>query len=185
MHLLSMDTGELSTEIELARRSNFASCTWRTFSYIIGGLRIEAVRSVQKYNFTSDVWIGIPSMNEPRQLPGTIITRNGVLFAIGGGSYERAENSCECISLEEKDENWTEIAPMPFGRFNPQVVECNQSLFVFGGYTIMDQECCLSTVQRYNLDTKEWTVVSRIGGFIVYKVITRFSFLPVGQLSYG
>lgn len=61
MHLLSMDTGELSTEIELARRSNFASCTWRTFSYIIGGLRIEAVRSVQKYNFTSDVWIGIPS----------------------------------------------------------------------------------------------------------------------------
>lgn len=161
MYLLSMDTGDLSSEIELARRSNFATSCWKTFCYIIGGLRIEAVRSVQKYNFTTEVWTGIPSMNEPRQLPGTIITSDGVLYAIGGGSYERAENSCEYLNLAEKDEEWTELLPpMPFGRFAPQVVECLSCLYVFGGYTIIDQECCLSTVQKYDLVAREWTVVS-------------------------
>lgn len=160
MHLLNMDSGELSAEIELARRSHFAASCWKTFCYILGGLRIEAVRSVQKYNFNSDVWIGIPSMNEPRQLPGTIITTDGVLYAIGGGSYERAENTCELLNLEERDEEWTMIAPMQFGRFSPQIVECKGSLYVFGGYTIIDQECCLSTVQKYDMATKEWAVVS-------------------------
>lgn len=160
MHLLSMDSGDLCSGIQLARRSNFAASCWKNFCFILGGLRIEAVRSVQRYNFSTEVWTGLPSMNEPRQLPGSIITAEGVLYAIGGGSYERAEATCEYLNLEEGDEEWTNITPMPFGRFAPHVVECKGCLYVFGGYTIIDQECCLSTVQKYDLMTKEWTVVS-------------------------
>lgn len=157
-----MDTGELSAEIEIARRTNFAACTWGSLCYIIGGLRIEAVRSVQKYNFLSEVWTGQPSMNVPRQLPGAILTPNGVLYVIGGGSYERAEDACEYLNLAERDEEWTTMPPMPFGRFAPQVVECSGALFVFGGYTMIDQECCLSMVQRYDLAAKEWEVVGNL-----------------------
>lgn len=157
-----MDSGELSAEIEIARRSNFGTCSWRSFCFIIGGLRVEAVRSVQKYNFITEVWTGIPSMNVPRQLPGTILTPNGVLYAIGGGSYERADDACEYLNLTEKDEEWTTMPPMPFGRFAPQVVESNGCLYVFGGYSIIEQECCLSTVQKYDMATREWTVVGLI-----------------------
>lgn len=181
MHLLSMDNGDLAEGIELARRSHFATATWKTFCYIIGGMRIEAVRSVQRYNFTSEVWTGIPSMNVPRQLPGSIITSDGVLYAIGGGSYERAEGSCEYLNLAENEEEWTNIPPMTYGRFAPHVVESQGCLYVFGGYTIIDQECCLSTVQKLDLATKEWTVVSYFLGLC--ELFNCFSVRIIPQLG--
>lgn len=159
IHVLPMD-GDILPAIELARRTNFSACSWRMYCYVVGGLRIEAVRSVQKYNFNTGVWVGMPSLNEPKQCPGTIITTSGILYALGGGSFDRAEASCEFLNLAEKAEEWINIPSMPYGRFSPEVVECQGQLYVFGGYTHIDQEDCLSTVQRYNPVTQEWTVVS-------------------------
>lgn len=86
-----------------------------------------------------------------------MVVANGLIYAIGG------ENKLQCLSTVEcydpVTKLWQNTTPMIRPRASAGVAVLNNAIYAVGGSTMFkfgDTE----TVERFNLDTKEWNLAS-------------------------
>ncbi|CAK8688319.1 unnamed protein product [Clavelina lepadiformis] len=85
-------------------------------------------------------------MNNRRTYHGLVSAR-GLLYALGGRVSNYATNTAECY--DPRNGKWEYIPPMKTLRSGLTAVVLNNEIYAIGGYG-------LSSVEKYNLDTKTW-----------------------------
>lgn len=123
--------------------------------FIIGGVGHELS------NTKSDVYEFIPDtkelfrkkeMQERREGPATIVRCNYIYVMGGKYSY----NTCEKYSIDEN--NWVNIAPMNYGRYEPVAVllQNDRCIYVVGGFP---QDKTGRSIERYDILNDRWELV--------------------------
>ncbi|CAK8689907.1 unnamed protein product [Clavelina lepadiformis] len=137
------------------KRGLFASALLNGLVYCAGGYNdTDRLSSCESYNPEERKWSSIRNMNKKRgQL--ALVSARGLLYALGGGVSNCATNTAECY--DPRNGKWEYIPPMKTCRYGLTAVVLNNEIYAIGiksgGY---DGSKYLSSVEKYNLDTKTW-----------------------------
>ncbi|XP_076813491.1 kelch repeat and BTB domain-containing protein F47D12.7-like isoform X2 [Clavelina lepadiformis] len=131
-------------------RYAFASALLNGLVYCAGGYNDTGnLSSCESYNPEERKWSSIRNMNEKRSAHALVSAR-GLLYALGGWDHG-ATNTAECY--DPRSGKWEYIPPIKTSRFGLTAVVLNNEIYAIGGY---DGSNRLSSVEKYNLDTKTW-----------------------------
>ncbi|CAK8685784.1 unnamed protein product [Clavelina lepadiformis] len=134
------------------KRGLFASALLNGLVYCAGGYNDTGLlSSCESYNPEERKWSSIRNMNEIRCYHALVSAR-GLLYALGGldDGYNRT-NTAECY--DPRNGKWEYIPPMKTCRDGLTAVVLNNEIYAIGGH---DDSNHLSSVEKYNLDTKTW-----------------------------
>ncbi|CAK8689866.1 unnamed protein product [Clavelina lepadiformis] len=134
------------------KRFAFASALLDGLVYCAGGWNgNSSLSSCESYNPEERKWSSIRNMNEKRN-SHALVSARGSLYALGGGdgSYTKT-NTAECY--DPRKGKWEYIPPMKTCRYGLAAVVLNNEIYAIGGNAGSKN---LSSVEKYNLDTKTW-----------------------------
>ncbi|XP_076811701.1 kelch-like protein 25 [Clavelina lepadiformis] len=133
-------------------RYGFASTLLNGLVYCAGGEDATGhLSSCDSYNPEERKWFSITNMNETRSL-FTLVSARGLLYALGGwDDNNNATTKAECY--DPRNGKWEYISPMKTCRSGLTAVVLNNEIYAIGGD---DGSNHLSSVEKYNLDTKAW-----------------------------
>ncbi|CAK8685790.1 unnamed protein product [Clavelina lepadiformis] len=134
------------------KRSLFASALLNGLVYCAGGYnRSSRLSSCESYNPEERKWSSIRNMNISRS-HHALVSACGLLYALGGlHDRNNATNAAECY--DPRNGKWKYIPPMKTRRSRLTAVALNNEIYAIGGH---DGSNHLSSVEKYNLDTKTW-----------------------------
>jgi len=120
---------------------------------------LESENELSSVEFLSpslNKWKTIASLNQKRS-GNALVTCNGFLYALGGGS------SYICLSSVERyrDLNaaWEFVAPMQTPRRWFAAVTCNDEIYAIGGCTDIDLFKTIKSVEKYSTEADSWVYV--------------------------
>ncbi|XP_076814959.1 kelch-like protein 12 [Clavelina lepadiformis] len=139
------------------KRESFASTLLNGLVYCAGGYNGAGglhffsccVSSCESYYPVERKWSSIRNMNIKRS-SHALVSARGLLYALGGWSNNET-NTAECY--DPRNGKWEYIPPMKTCRSGLAAVVLNNEIYAIGGY---DGSNPLSSVEKYNLDTKTW-----------------------------
>ncbi|CAK8688248.1 unnamed protein product [Clavelina lepadiformis] len=136
----------------IEKRHAFASSLLNGLVYCAGGYNDTGrLSSCESYNLEERKWSSIRNMNKKRTYHALVSAR-GLLYAIGGYDNDNnATNTAECY--DPLNGMWEYIPPMKTCRYGLTAVVLNNEIYAIGG---RDDSNRLSSVEKYNLDTKNW-----------------------------
>ncbi|XP_076812946.1 kelch-like protein 12 [Clavelina lepadiformis] len=130
------------------KRYIYASALLNGLVYCAGGRNDTGrLSSCESYNPEERKWSSIRNMNKKR-CAHTLVSARGLLYAFGGVN---GTNTAECY--DPRRGKWECIPPMKTCRFGLTAVVLNNEIYAIGGF---DGSNRLSSVEKYNLDTKAW-----------------------------
>ncbi|XP_076820206.1 kelch-like protein 12 [Clavelina lepadiformis] len=131
-------------------RSGFPSTLLNGLVYCAGGWNGNGcLSSCESYNPEERKWSLIRNMNKKRS-HHTLVSARGLLYALGGHDGN-ATNTAECY--DPRNGKWEYIPPMKTCRSRLTSVVLKNEIYAIGG---QDGSKNLSSVEKYNLDTKTW-----------------------------
>ncbi|CAK8688213.1 unnamed protein product [Clavelina lepadiformis] len=131
------------------KRYAFASTLLNGLVYCAGGFNGKRLSSCESYNPEERKWSAIGNMNISRS-HHALVSARGLLYALGG--FDRnAINTAECY--DPRNGKWEYIPPMKTCRNGLTAVVLNNEIYTIGGCAGSND---LSSVEKYNLDTKAW-----------------------------
>ncbi|CAK8682594.1 unnamed protein product [Clavelina lepadiformis] len=138
------------------KRYGFASTLLDGLVYCAGGEDATGhLSSCDSYNPEERKWSSITNMNETRS-SFTLVSARGLLYALGGwDDNNNATTKAECY--DPRKGKWEYIPPMKTCRSGLTAVVLNNEIYAIGGD---DGSNHLSSVEKYDLDTKTWIDVS-------------------------
>jgi N-acetylneuraminic acid mutarotase len=147
-------------------RSGLAAVTLQDGSVLaIGGANSNNGRlsSVEKYNPTTNSWSYVASMSVVRESLAGATLSDGSVLAIGG-----ADASGQSMSFVEKynptANSWSPVASMSAARLNlAAAVLSDGSVLAMGGVSSAYPTTFLSSVEKYNPTTNNWSYVASMG----------------------
>ncbi|CAK8677570.1 unnamed protein product [Clavelina lepadiformis] len=145
------------------KRYHFASALLNGLVYCAGGHNgTGRLSSCESYNPEERKWSSIRNMNKKRCVHALVSAR-GLLYALGGWDGTKT-NTAECY--DPRNGKWEYIPPMKTYRYGLTAVVLNNKIYAIGGD---DGSNRLSSVEKYNLDTKSWIDIpsmneKRVGG---------------------
>ncbi|CAK8688277.1 unnamed protein product [Clavelina lepadiformis] len=131
------------------KRYIFASALLNGLVYCAGGHNngTSLLSSCESYNPVERKWSLIKNMNKTR-IDHALVNARGLLYALGGLGYcNTRSNTAECY--DPRTGKWEYIPPMKTCRYELTAVVLNNEIYAIGGYG-------LSSVEKYNLNTKTW-----------------------------
>lgn len=72
----------------------------------------DAVRTVKMYDYHTNGWTVLPSLNEERWCSGLVRLADGKLMAMGGGQRPNAQRTLTCEIFDPANPGWTPTASM-------------------------------------------------------------------------
>ena len=123
----------------------------------------DIVLDNQVYSFTLDkrMWSVHSAMLTKRKRHQAVIC-NGKIFAIGGtNELSRTLDTVEILDLNMGSLEWEEGRSMVNRRVSHGAVVINNCIYVVGGW---DGQGVVKSVEMFNTNTNEWTVVSQYNG---------------------
>lgn len=72
----------------------------------------DAVRTVKSYDYRTNGWTVLPSMNEERWYSGLVRLADGKLMAMGGGQRPNAQRTATCEIFDPVNSSWTATGSM-------------------------------------------------------------------------
>lgn len=114
------------------------------------------VRTVEKYNPTSNTWCEVSPMSTTRRGLGAAIL-DSILYVVGGSDGIAALNQVE--QYDPCSDKWTPAASMIEHRSSVGVGVLDGLLYAVGGY---NGQVTINTVERYNPRTEEWNMVAEM-----------------------
>ncbi|XP_076815127.1 kelch-like protein 7 [Clavelina lepadiformis] len=138
------------------KRRAFASALLDGLVYCAGGWNDTGrLSSCESYNPEERKWSSIRNMKKKRSYHALVSAR-GLLYSLGGYDDDNnAINTAECY--DPRNGKWKYIPRMKTRRYGLTAVVLNNEIYAIGG---RDGSNRLSSVEKYNLDTKTWTDVS-------------------------
>ncbi|CAK8685746.1 unnamed protein product [Clavelina lepadiformis] len=130
------------------KRFGFASTLLDGLVYCAGGNNDTGrLSSCESYHPEERKWSSIKNMNIKRS-SHALVSARGLLYALGGigDGYNKA-NTAEFY--DPRNGKWEYIPPMKTCRYELTAVVLNNEIYAIGGKF-------LSSVEKYNLDTKTW-----------------------------
>ncbi|CAK8685745.1 unnamed protein product [Clavelina lepadiformis] len=128
------------------KRCGLASTLLDGLVYCAGGENDTGwLSSCESYNPEERKWSSIRNMNIKRN--HALISARGLLYALGGWDNENTGNTAEFY--DPRNGKWEYIPPMKTHRTGLAAVALNNEIYAIGGDN-------LSSVEKYNLDTKTW-----------------------------
>ncbi|CAK8685799.1 unnamed protein product [Clavelina lepadiformis] len=132
------------------KRWAFASTLLNGLVYCAGGMNGSGcLSSCESYNPEERKWSSIRNMNKTRYYH-TLVSAQGLLYALGGHDGN-ATNTVECY--DPRSRKWEYIPPMKTHTLGLTSVALNNEIYAIGGLAGSNR---LSSVEKYNLDTKTW-----------------------------
>lgn len=158
-------------------RSEHASIFFDKFLYVAGGIASGLhTNSMERYNLVSTAmneplircfhfrydfdkrrWTFVKPMILNRTL-FAMVAAHGLIYAIGGENDFRCLNSVEYYNPKTND--WIATTPMIKPRASAGVAVLNDAIYAVGG-SMSYAAGETGTVERFDLDTKEWSMVSK------------------------
>ncbi|XP_076820218.1 kelch-like protein 12 [Clavelina lepadiformis] len=134
------------------KRNAFASTLLNGLVYCTGGENDnDCLSSCESYNPEERKWSSIRNMNKTRYYH-TLVSAQGLLYALGG-----LEDGCTITNTAEcydpRNGKWEYIPKMKTCRYGLTSVVLNNEIYAIGG---QGDSKYLSSVEKYNLDTKAW-----------------------------
>lgn len=117
-------------------------------------------------------WQWIPRKSLPsRRSDHTCEILDGEIYVMGGCSSDQVydDEYSACHSLSDRadkyiiaDDEWVELAPLPFARNRHVSVMVGKHIYLFGGaiYNSNDTEVVCDEVHRYSIEDDKWAVLS-------------------------
>ncbi|CAK8688239.1 unnamed protein product [Clavelina lepadiformis] len=139
------------------KRCLFASTLLNGLVYCAGGSNGTGcpLSSCESYNPVKKKWSSLRNMNKKRYFHASVSAR-GLLYALGGwNDNNNATKTAE--RYDPRNGKWENIPPMKTRRSGLTAVVLNNEIYAIGG---KDGSNRLSSVEKYNLDTKAWIDVS-------------------------
>ncbi|XP_076811848.1 kelch-like protein 23 [Clavelina lepadiformis] len=140
------------------KRSAFASALLDGLVYCAGGYNgTNRLSSCESYNPEERKWSSIRNMNKKRTYHALVSAR-GLLYALGGydcDDYDFRTNTAECY--DPRNGKWEYIPPMKTCRDELTAVVLKNEIYAIGRDGGSNH---LSSVEKYNLDTKTWIDVA-------------------------
>ncbi|CAK8689909.1 unnamed protein product [Clavelina lepadiformis] len=137
------------------KRGLFVSALLDGLVYCAGGENDTGyLSSCESYNPEERKWSSIRNMSKIRSLHALVSAR-GLLYALGGYDGYNKTNTAEFY--DPRNGKWEYIPPMKTCRGDLTAVVLNNEIYAIGGYG-------LSSVEKYNLDTKTWIDVPSMNG---------------------
>ncbi|XP_077293267.1 uncharacterized protein LOC143916177 isoform X1 [Arctopsyche grandis] len=132
--------------------TNATATVFKGCLYVIGGIdsNDNPMNCVQKYNFDSETWSSVKSMNEKRFGHATTVIAD-YLYVIGGNDNENVLQSVEFY--DSNKDTWIYAKSMKSFRENFAAVTFENSIYVIGGF---DGESSVSSIERYDPDKNTW-----------------------------
>jgi len=131
--------------------------------YIFGGFDGNCKNDFYKFNFTTNNWILLPSVNapKPRYLSAATVYKD-VMFVFGGHNESHVLNDLHAYNFDT--ERWTAInfhsGIIPSSRSSHSLVTHNDSLYLFGGCTNTSSDY----LYEYKVEESRWFVInSKVG----------------------
>lgn len=147
-------------------RYDFTATAIGNYIYAIGGVdNFGFLRTVEKYNTESNLWVTVAPMIHPRS-NFVSVTVNNKIFVIGGvnspGSGTNYLNSTE--EYDPGSNVWIVKSNMPTPRSRMAAIVINSAIYVIGGIGRPGgfSPEALTTVEKYNVLTNTWTIVQSI-----------------------
>ncbi|XP_076814544.1 kelch-like protein 12 [Clavelina lepadiformis] len=128
------------------KRYFFASTVLNGLVYCAGGFNGKRLLSCESYDPKERKWSSIRNMNISRSRHALVSAR-GLLYVLGGYGGNNITNTAECY--DPRNGKWENIPPMKTCRYGLAAVVLNNEIYAMGGAD-------LSSVEKYNLDTKSW-----------------------------
>jgi hypothetical protein len=130
--------------------------------YVCGGrLRNRTLQSCEYYSFKEQQWFDAPSLVENRGSHGCSVIDN-CLYIVGGGGLHSNLNTCEVLQIDENENEKFCLLPSVMNTTSHALATTchlpSRSIFSIGGWK--DGSMCLNTVERLDIDTKTWTLLS-------------------------
>ncbi|XP_076811321.1 uncharacterized protein LOC143456879 [Clavelina lepadiformis] len=135
------------------KRYAFASTLLNGLVYCTGGENDnnDCLSSCESYNPEERKWSSIRNMNKTRYYH-TLVSAQGLLYALGGlEDGWTITNTAECY--DPRNGKWKYIPKMKTCRYGLTAVVLNNEIYAIGG---QGDSNYLSSVEKYNLDTKAW-----------------------------
>ncbi|XP_046374616.1 kelch-like protein 12 [Haliotis rufescens] len=127
--------------------------------YVVGGRNSSdcQLKSVERYDFLTDQWMSMPSMNIARTAVGAT-SLEGMLFAVGGecALVDTQEDTLYLRCVECYDpvmKQWIPKTEMKVARSFVAVAAVAGVLYAIGGE---DRSCSYSIMERYDPKTEMW-----------------------------
>lgn len=109
-----------------------------------------------RYDIEADKWTTLASIGG--RIYATIANLSGKLYVIGGLSNSKTFlSSVECY--DPAINAWSNVAPMISKRSKARAGVVNGHIYVVGGTDSKDESNNLSTIERYDQQKNEWTMV--------------------------
>lgn len=109
-----------------------------------------------RFDLNKRRWSAVKPMEAKRTLFSMVVA-HGLIYAIGGEDEFKCMNSVEFY--DSKKNVWQNATPMIQPRASAGVAVLNNAIFAVGGST-MFKYGDTNTVERFDLDTKQWSSVS-------------------------
>lgn len=123
-----------------------------TFSGIANG---ALTSSMQRYNFLTDTWENITSVNPPSARYGCAsVTIGNKIYVFGG--FTNAVQATTYV-FDPSNLTWTRLADMPAGRYYTTAVAIGGKAYIYGG---LNGSTPQSTVFEYNPSTDTWDTLT-------------------------
>jgi len=150
--VLDMATGEWTDSTPMLSATAYAGgVAIKNKVYLCGGQNQNRSNELQVLDCSSNSWTKLRTMSEARSQIGLAVL-NEFIYVAGGANSSGSEMS-SVIRYCLKTDQWHTGKAMQTGRYGHHLVELNGLLYAIGGYG-------KDTVERYNPQTDEWTMVA-------------------------
>ncbi|EGR31203.1 kelch-like 12, putative [Ichthyophthirius multifiliis] len=122
-----------------------------------GGKNNICLKTVERYDFQTEKWQTIASLNTPRRALCAVTLPDGI-YAIGG--FDGTNYLCSVEKYDESLNQWSYISNMnnPRCTLSAVISQDNQYIYVFGGFDNVP----LNSVERYNLVEDKWEIIQNM-----------------------
>jgi DNA-binding CsgD family transcriptional regulator/N-acetylneuraminic acid mutarotase len=115
--------------------SGYALAVFEGRIYVFGGWDgNQAVNDVYVFDDYTNAWATLPPMPTARAFAGAVVV-DGSIYVIGGWDGKNALTTDEVYQsgLPDKDAQWTQAPPLPFGQYGMGVANLANIIFMIGG----------------------------------------------------
>lgn len=127
--------------------------------YVIAGCNdTVCLKSVERYNPSTDQWNKIPSISKARRFAAAA-TASGKIVVVGGFSGMSLTTEASCEMFNPSTNEWSLISSPAMPRAACGIVSMDDIIYLFGG---RNEEYFMKTIECFDVKLNEWHVVDVI-----------------------
>jgi len=116
--------------------------------------------TIKRYDVERYSWMTVFSSHEGCRENSCVVAAGNHVYVCGGKIEDEVVTKAERFDTVEN--KWEEIANMQQERWCAFGVATKGKIFVAGGSSRNNWQCCLKTSEMYNISTKEWQLIGSL-----------------------